>query len=147
VHQHRQVPGGRVHAAQAPGREGGAPAAQEAQRAAHRAHRCAGALHRREEGRALQARPLPLLMDVQRVYSFEFFPPKTVEGKAKLRATWQQLAQLKPRFFSVTFGAGGSTREGTLETVTEIRAAGHEAAPHISCVASTKAEIAAILAR
>lgn len=86
-------------------------------------------------------------MDAQRVYSFEFFPPKTVEGKAKLRATWQQLAQLKPRFFSVTFGAGGSTREGTLETVTEIRAAGHEAAPHISCVASTRAEIAAILAR
>ncbi|TAK48245.1 MAG: methylenetetrahydrofolate reductase [NAD(P)H] [Betaproteobacteria bacterium] len=82
-----------------------------------------------------------------RVFSFEFFPPKTPEGKDKLRATWQQLARLGPRFFSVTFGAGGSTREGTLETVLEIRAAGHEAAPHISCVASTRAEIAAQLER
>ena len=81
-----------------------------------------------------------------RAFSFEFFPPKTPEGKAKLRATWQQLAQLKPRFFSVTFGAGGSTQAGTLETVLEIRKAGHEAAPHLSCVASSRDEIAAILA-
>lgn len=80
-----------------------------------------------------------------RAFSFEFFPPKTPEGKAKLRAAWQQLAQLKPRFFSVTFGAGGSTQQGTLETVLEIRKAGHEAAPHLSCVASSKADIAAIL--
>lgn len=78
-------------------------------------------------------------------FSFEFFPPKTPQGREKLRATWQQLAQLKPRFFSVTFGAGGSTREGTLDTVREIRAAGHEAAPHISCVASSKADIEAQL--
>jgi methylenetetrahydrofolate reductase (NADPH) len=80
-------------------------------------------------------------------FSFEFFPPKTPEGKEKLRATWQQLSQLKPRFFSVTFGAGGSTQQGTLDTVLEIRAAGYEAAPHLSCVASSKAEIAEILAR
>ncbi len=80
-------------------------------------------------------------------FSFEFFPPKTPEGKAKLRATWKQLAQLKPRFFSVTFGAGGSTQQGTLDTVLEIRATGQDAAPHISCVASTKAEIAATLSR
>jgi methylenetetrahydrofolate reductase (NADPH) len=73
--------------------------------------------------------------------SFEFFPPRTAEGKAKLRATWQQLAQLKPRFFSCTYGAGGSTRDGTLETVLEIREAGHAAAPHISCVASTRNDI------
>src|SRR6476620_4580379 len=73
--------------------------------------------------------------------SFEFFPPRTAEGKAKLRATWQQLAQLKPRFFSCTYGAGGSTRDGTLETVLEIREAGHAAAPHISCVASTRSDI------
>jgi methylenetetrahydrofolate reductase (NADPH) len=79
------------------------------------------------------------------VFSFEFFPPKTPEGKAKLRATWQALAALKPRFFSCTFGAGGSTREGTLETVLEIRAAGHEAAPHLSCVASTRKDIAETL--
>jgi methylenetetrahydrofolate reductase (NADPH) len=70
--------------------------------------------------------------------SFEFFPPRTPEGKAKLRATWQALAKLKPRFFSCTYGAGGSTREGTLETVLEIMQAGHEAAPHLSCVASTR---------
>jgi len=82
-----------------------------------------------------------------RAFSFEFFPPKTPEGKAKLRTTWQQLAQLKPRFFSCTFGAGGSTQQGTLDTVLEIRAAGHEAAPHLSCVASSKAEIRAILSQ
>ena len=79
--------------------------------------------------------------------SFEFFPPKTPEGKEKLRATWQALAKLKPRFFSCTYGAGGSTREGTLETVLEIRKAGHEAAPHISCVASTRKDIAEQLER
>ena len=78
-------------------------------------------------------------------FSFEFFPPKTPQGRDKLRATWQQLAQLKPRFFSVTFGAGGSTREGTLDTVLQIRAEGHEAAPHISCVASTREDVAAQL--
>ena len=79
--------------------------------------------------------------------SFEFFPPKTPEGKEKLRATWQALARLKPRFFSCTYGAGGSTREGTLETVLEIRKAGHEAAPHLSCVASTQKDIAEQLER
>ncbi len=80
-----------------------------------------------------------------RTFSFEFFPPKTAEGKDKLRATWKQLGQLKPRFFSCTFGAGGSTREGTLETVLEIRAAGYEAAPHISCIASSRADLKAQL--
>ena len=82
-----------------------------------------------------------------RAFSFEFFPPKTTEGKEKLRATWQALAKLKPRFFSCTYGAGGSTREGTLETVLDIRAAGHEAAPHISCVASTREDIGTQLER
>lgn len=84
---------------------------------------------------------------VKHNFSFEFFPPKTPQGRDKLRATWQQLAKLGPQFFSVTFGAGGSTREGTLETVLEIRAAGHEAVPHISCVASTRADAAAQLER
>src|SRR5512134_4018982 len=79
--------------------------------------------------------------------SFEFFPPKTPDGKEKLRATWQALAKLKPRFFSCTYGAGGSTREGTLETVLEIREAGHDAAPHISCVAATRQDIAEQLER
>ena len=80
-----------------------------------------------------------------RTFSFEFFPPKTAEGKDRLRAAWKQLGQLKPKFFSCTFGAGGSTREGTLETVLEIRAAGFDAAPHISCVASSHAELKAQL--
>ena len=76
--------------------------------------------------------------DAKRAFSFEFYPPKTPEGVAKLRSTWKQLAQLRPDFFSVTYGAGGSTREGTLSTVLEIRNDGHNAAPHISCVASTR---------
>ncbi|HHH44590.1 MAG TPA: methylenetetrahydrofolate reductase [NAD(P)H] [Gammaproteobacteria bacterium] len=81
-----------------------------------------------------------------RVYSFEFFPPKTDEGAAKLRTTREQLARLKPRFFSVTFGAGGSTRERTFETVCEIqRDSGIEAAPHLSCVGSTRDSIRDIL--
>ncbi len=76
-----------------------------------------------------------------RTFSFEFFPPKTPEGMEKLRATRQQLAQLKPKFFSVTFGAGGSTRDRTLETVMEIQASGSAAAPHLSCIGSTKESI------
>ena len=81
-----------------------------------------------------------------RVYSFEFFPPKTEEGVAKLRNTRDELAKLKPRFFSVTFGAGGSTRERTFETVCEIqRDSGIEASPHLSCVGSTKDSIRDIL--
>jgi len=81
-----------------------------------------------------------------RTISFEFFPPKTPEGVARLRETRRQLAQLGPKFFSVTFGAGGSTRDRTLETVLEIRAEGFEAAPHLSCISSTRDEIRAILA-
>src|SRR5258706_13236242 len=80
-----------------------------------------------------------------RAFSFEFFPPKTPEGRDKLRAAWKQLPELKPRFFSCTYGAGGSTRDRTLETVLEIQAAGHRAAPHISCIGATRADIAATL--
>ena len=76
-----------------------------------------------------------------RTFSFEFFPPNTAEGADKLRAATQQLAQLKPKFFSVTFGAGGSTRERTLGTVLDIRRQGQAAAPHISCIASTRNSI------
>jgi methylenetetrahydrofolate reductase (NADPH) len=79
--------------------------------------------------------------------SVEFFPPQTPEGAEKLRATWQKLSALKPAFFSVTFGAGGSTQDRTFETVAEIRAAGLNAAPHISCIGSTKERIRAILKR
>jgi methylenetetrahydrofolate reductase (NADPH) len=81
----------------------------------------------------------------KRTFSFEFFPPKTPEGMEKLRATRQQLAQLKPKFFSVTFGAGGSTRDRTLETVLEIQREGYDAAPHLSCIGSTHENIREIL--
>ena len=78
----------------------------------------------------------------RRQFSLEFFPPRTPEGVARLAATRAQLAQLKPAFCSVTFGAGGSTREGTLATVLEFRTEGMEAAPHISCIGSTRETIA-----
>ncbi|AJC20680.1 methylenetetrahydrofolate reductase [NAD(P)H] [Pandoraea pulmonicola] len=79
-------------------------------------------------------------------FSFEFFPPKTAEGAEKLRATRQQLFPLGPKFVSVTFGAGGSTQQGTLDTVVEIQREGVEAAPHLSCVGSTRENIRQILA-
>ncbi|MEW7849474.1 methylenetetrahydrofolate reductase [NAD(P)H] [Massilia aurea] len=78
-------------------------------------------------------------------FSIEFFPPKTPEGAEKLRITRATLAELQPRYFSVTFGAGGSTQQGTLQTVQEIQAAGHEAAPHLSCVGATRESIRAVL--
>ena len=78
--------------------------------------------------------------------SVEFFPPQTAEGMEKLRATRGRLAALKPEFFSVTYGAGGSTRERTLETVMEIAAEGHNAAPHLSCIGSTREGIREMLA-
>jgi methylenetetrahydrofolate reductase (NADPH) len=80
-------------------------------------------------------------MTDRRNFSFEFFPPKTPEGTAKLRETVKQLAQFNPAFFSVTFGAGGSTQDGTLSTVLDIRANGHAAAPHLSCIGSTRENI------
>jgi methylenetetrahydrofolate reductase (NADPH) len=82
-----------------------------------------------------------------RQFSLEFFPPRTAEGVEKLRAARRQLAQLKPAFCSVTFGAGGSTREGTLATVLEIRREGGEAAPHLSCIGSTADNIRAVLSQ
>lgn len=77
--------------------------------------------------------------------SFEFFPPKTEEGVLKLRETRKQLALLNPKFFSVTFGAGGSTRDRTMDAVLEIQAEGFEAAPHISGISSSKDEILSLL--
>jgi len=78
-------------------------------------------------------------------YSFEFFPPKTAEGIANLREARKSLAQFKPEFFSVTFGAGGSTRDRTMDTVFEIQDEGYAAAPHISCISSSKEEISELL--
>jgi methylenetetrahydrofolate reductase (NADPH) len=80
-----------------------------------------------------------------RTFSLELFPPQTAEGAEKLRATRAQMALLKPRFFSVTFGAGGSTRDRTLETVLDIQREGHAAAPHLSCIGSTRESIRSIL--
>lgn len=80
-----------------------------------------------------------------KVYSFEFFPPKTDEGVEKLRAVRARLAGLGPRFFSVTFGAGGSTQARTFETVSEIQASGSEAAPHLSCIGSTREDLGRLL--
>jgi methylenetetrahydrofolate reductase (NADPH) len=78
-------------------------------------------------------------------FSIEFFPPKTAEGAEKLRVTRAKLSELKPKYFSVTFGAGGSTQRGTLDTVVEILAAGEQAAPHLSCVGGTRESIREIL--
>ena len=78
--------------------------------------------------------------------SFEFFPPNTPVGSEKLRGVVAELAATKPEFFSVTYGAGGSTREKTLSTVSEIAAMGHEAAAHLSCIGATRESIAEILA-
>ena len=100
-----------------------------------------------DESTCFQPPRYAVAKEAPRTFSFEFFPPKTAEGKERLRAAWKQLGQLKPKFFSCTFGAGGSTREGTLETVLEIRAAGFEAAPHISCVASSREDLKAQLER
>jgi methylenetetrahydrofolate reductase (NADPH) len=77
--------------------------------------------------------------------SIEFFPPQTPEGAEKLRAAHARLTALRPVFFSVTYGAGGSTRERTFATVKEIAATGSEAAPHLSCIGSTRENIRAIL--
>ncbi|WP_121240382.1 methylenetetrahydrofolate reductase [NAD(P)H] [Sulfurisoma sediminicola] len=77
--------------------------------------------------------------------SCEFFPPQTAEGVDKLRAVRAKLAVLKPGFFSVTYGAGGSTRDRTLEVVLDIQREGHAAAPHLSCIGSTRDSIRALL--
>jgi len=79
------------------------------------------------------------------LFSFEFYPPKTEDGAASLQIVHSKLAELNPDFFSVTFGAGGSTRDKTFDTVIDIQAKGIAAAPHLSCVASTKDNIRAIL--
>jgi len=81
-------------------------------------------------------------------FSFELFPPRTPEGVAKLPAVVKQLATMKPDFFSVTFGAGGSNQDGTYDTVVGVvEHTGIEAAPHLTCVGSTRANIAALLER
>jgi len=78
-------------------------------------------------------------------FSFEFFPPKTAEGTEKLKTVRSELGSLNPKYFSVTFGAGGSTQQGTFDTVIDIQKAGFDAAPHLSCIGSTEENIRHIL--
>jgi len=78
-------------------------------------------------------------------FSFEFFPPKSEESASKLRETRDELAKLAPKYVSVTFGAGGSTQAGTVETVREMTAAGLDTAPHLSCIGSSKEDIRELL--
>ena len=81
----------------------------------------------------------------QNIFSIEFFPPKTPEGAEKLRATRAKLAVLRPSYFSVTFGAGGSTQQGTRDTVLEIKREGHDAAPHLSCMGTSRDNLRTML--
>jgi methylenetetrahydrofolate reductase (NADPH) len=81
-------------------------------------------------------------------FSFELFPPRTPEAAAKLPAVIEQLAAARPKYFSITYGAGGSSVDGTYETLmTVVKQTGAEAAPHLTCVGSTRAEVAALLTR
>jgi methylenetetrahydrofolate reductase (NADPH) len=87
-------------------------------------------------------------MASQLSFSFELFPPRTPEGVAKLPAVIKQLAAVRPNFFSITQGAGGSSPEGTYETLmTVVKQSGASVAPHLTCVGSTRAEVAALLDR
>ncbi|MEW6646091.1 MAG: methylenetetrahydrofolate reductase [NAD(P)H] [Pseudomonadota bacterium] len=78
-------------------------------------------------------------------FSFEFFPPKTAEGRQKLLAARDKFAALKPVYVSVTYGAGGSTQQGTLETIRDMLAANLDAAPHLSCIGSSSDMLREIL--
>jgi len=84
-------------------------------------------------------------MQYEKSFSCEFFPPKTDKGAENLRNTLTDLATLNPAYFSVTFGAGGSTQEGTFDTVKEIQEKGYAAAPHLSCIGSTQEGIRELL--
>jgi len=77
--------------------------------------------------------------------SFEFFPPKSDEGRAKLAVVREKLAQLDPLYYSVTYGAGGSTQEGTINAVLDIQKAGYSAAPHLSCIGSSREDLRKLL--
>ncbi|MDH4610043.1 methylenetetrahydrofolate reductase [NAD(P)H] [Pseudomonas sp. BN102] len=86
-------------------------------------------------------------MSQERRYSFEFFPAKTEAGHEKLMATARNLASYQPDFFSCTYGAGGSTRDRTLQTVLQLDGEVKvPTAPHLSCVGDSKAELSALLA-
>ena len=77
--------------------------------------------------------------------SFEFFPPRTEEGRRKLAVTRKQLSQYQPEYFSCTYGAGGTTRAGTLQTITDIMNDGVAAAPHLACIGASREEMISLL--
>jgi methylenetetrahydrofolate reductase (NADPH) len=77
--------------------------------------------------------------------SFEFFPPRTEEGRRKLAITRKQLSQYQPEYFSCTYGAGGATRAGTLQTITDIMNEGVAAAPHLACIGASREEMTNLL--
>lgn len=77
--------------------------------------------------------------------SFEFFPPRTDEGRRKLAITRKQLSQYQPEYFSCTYGAGGTTRAGTLQTITDILNDGVAAAPHLACIGASREEMISLL--
>ncbi|SCC20120.1 MULTISPECIES: methylenetetrahydrofolate reductase [NAD(P)H] [Snodgrassella] len=77
--------------------------------------------------------------------SFEFFPPRTEEGRRKLAITRKQLSQYQPEYFSCTYGAGGTTRAGTLQTITDILNDGVAAAPHLACIGASHQEMISLL--
>jgi len=83
----------------------------------------------------------------ERSFSIEYFPPKTEKGWQKLHDTTVAFNQLNPNYYSVTFGAGGSTQQGTYEAVKQIMALGGEAAPHVSCIGSSRDSISEMLHR
>jgi len=83
----------------------------------------------------------------EKTFSFELFPPKTERGMEKLQATVKELARVNPRYFSVTYGAGGSTRERTFQSVEWLADQGLKTAPHLSCIGSSRDEIIEILTR
>jgi methylenetetrahydrofolate reductase (NADPH) len=84
--------------------------------------------------------------ELSRGISFEFFPPKSEQARGRLVKTVQRLAPLRPSVVSVTFGAGGSTREGSFQTASEIlRSTDLDVAPHLSCIGSTREQLAALL--
>jgi methylenetetrahydrofolate reductase (NADPH) len=95
----------------------------------------------------LKGRSMQTQKKLAKSFSFEFFPPRDEDARVKLRETTRELAALKPKFFSVTFGAAGSTRDGTFEAVQEIIQAGLKAAPHISGICSTQADIRDLLTK
>jgi len=97
--------------------------------------------HDDHEGRPMSASEHPSGI------SFEFFPPNTEAGREKLKGVRDQLAALEPEFFSVTYGAGGSTRERTFNTVQSVSTSGICTAPHLSCVGSDRGELREILAQ